>query len=81
MNIGNPKPKRVKLETSEYRKFKIELYNRAKESCEICERWVALDQCQVHHIKHRWQGDDTPDNCLILCWQCHRRVHDGQIKG
>ena len=74
------KKKRIKLKPSEYRKMKTELYNRAKESCEICGRWVEFAQFHVHHIKTRGAGgDDSLDNCQGLCFKCHRAIHDGNL--
>ncbi|MBP2638228.1 MAG: hypothetical protein H6Q72_4135 [Firmicutes bacterium] len=45
--------------------------------CEYCGSHFNL---QAHHIKSRGaRGDDVPGNLILLCWQCHRIVHDGNI--
>ncbi len=45
--------------------------------CEYCGSRFSL---QVHHIKSRGAGgDDVPGNLICLCYECHRKTHDGNI--
>lgn len=35
---------------------------------------------EVHHIIYRqYGGADTLDNLIVLCWNCHRKLHDGEL--
>jgi len=46
--------------------------------CENC--WSTRGPFHVHHIKSRGAGGgDEPENLISLCWECHRKVHDGQL--
>ena len=50
-----------------------------KHDCEYCGK----KQCWTnkHHIKSKGSGgNDTDDNLIELCGDCHRKVHDGIIK-
>ena len=57
----------------------IEVHLRDGCECLYCgEKTVQLD---THHIKLRSQGGhDILENLVSLCWNCHRRVHDAEIK-
>lgn len=64
-----PKQKRVKNQKE---------INKKKHNCEYCGKnncWT-----NTHHIKSRGAGgDDTKENLIELCGDCHRKVHDGKI--
>ncbi len=41
-----------------------------------CQSCGLLSNLQVHHLQSRsHQGDDSGQNLLTLCVQCHRNVH------
>ena len=65
-----PKDKRIKNQ---------KLINNKKHNCEYCGKrncWT-----NTHHIKSKGSGgNDTEDNLIELCGDCHRKVHDGIIK-
>lgn len=45
-------------------------------ACVICKSQTAL---QLHHINGRGTGKtDNADNCVMLCRECHERVHQDQ---
>ena len=47
----------------------MDIYERANYECEICDGVKGL---QKHHIVKRSQlGPDTPENIILLCWDCH----------
>jgi len=32
----------------------------------------------AHHVRHiKLCGNNSLDNCVILCWSCHYSVHEG----
>lgn len=43
--------------------------------CEACDEWRE-DMLEGHHIvPRRMGGTDVPENVMILCHICHKRVH------
>jgi len=78
-NLGHPKPEKIKLTRAEYEALRVEIYNLQHESCKLCYKWAELEGFYLHHIKHRWQGDDSVDNCVGLCAECHTKVHMGVL--
>ena len=68
----------VKLSRKEYHDLRVLIYSAQMESCDSCNRWCEMDQFQLHHIKTRGAGGgDEMSNLVGLCWQCHRKTHDG----
>ncbi len=61
--------------------LRIDLYNnRAREHCEWCGKWIALNEACPHHKKSRGSGGgNEPDNILICCLKCHSAIHSGTI--
>ncbi len=46
--------------------------------CEHCQR--VNTTFHVHHIRSRGaRGSDVEDNLINLCFECHAKVHNGQI--
>jgi len=44
--------------------------------CRVCERSLLIAPVGLHHVVPRDQaGDDTADNLVPLCRQCHDRIH------
>ena len=58
------------------------VYEEQHESCGYCGRWCEFERWHLHHIKSRGSGGAVVDreNLIGLCWQCHRKVHDGNIR-
>ena len=49
-----------------------------KGMCEICHRYT---QTEKHHIKTKGSGgDDSEDNLIEVCRNCHTKIHTGEIK-
>lgn len=64
---------RMRLGPEDYRQLKIKILERDGWKCQRCGR---RDQLQIHHIVHRSQsGADGEQNLVVLCSECHRRVH------
>lgn len=45
-----------------------EVSERADGRCEVCGKGGRLE---LHHILRR-KVKETPDNCIMLCYECHR---------
>jgi len=58
---------------------------RANGICEVCHAPAPFNRAlsntpflEIHHkIPFRNGGDDSPDNIVVLCPNCHRKVHYG----
>ncbi|MBF0231460.1 MAG: HNH endonuclease [Desulfamplus sp.] len=36
------------------------------------------ERADAHHVSHaKFEGANTLDNCVILCWACHYSAHEG----
>ena len=70
-NSYNPVPKNE-------RKKDKKLINNKKHNCEYCGKKNCYTN--THHICSKGAGgDDTEDNLIELCSNCHRKSHDGLI--
>lgn len=54
------------------------VFERDKGKCVMCKSYIAL---QLHHIHGRSRTKtNDPDNCVMLCYVCHMRVHENMQK-
>ena len=71
-NSFNPYPKVKRIKNKK-------LIDKKEHNCEYCGKkkcWT-----NKHHIKSKGaSGNDTEENLIELCGDCHRKVHDGFIK-
>jgi 5-methylcytosine-specific restriction endonuclease McrA len=64
---------RLKLELKEYTSLRKAVLQRDGWRCQKCG---SLTHLEVHHlIKRSRLGDDTMDNLITLCADCHRDCH------
>ena len=69
----HPKRPRIRLVQESYRSLCQQVLERDGWRCQSCG---SLSNLQVHHLQSRsHQGDDSGQNLLTLCAQCHRNVH------
>ena len=68
------------------KKVREYVYRRDGGKCRLCGRPVELKEAHVHHIYHRFgvipadldvPSNDHPDNLILLCPECHVRIHSG----
>lgn len=91
---AQPKHKRIKLEGKAKTKLRRDLHKRAKGQCESCGRHLPFyvfdyagepyfDEFRCGHTSHIISrgagGDDSMENCLYECWDCHRGKHNGKL--
>ena len=68
-----PRRLRLRLDPNSYRKLRTEVLQRDGWRCQTCGR---PDRLQVHHIRSRGRlGDDTDENLITLCADCHSDIH------
>lgn len=73
MNRAFPKRGRKHLESEPYEELRQEILRRDGWRCQSCGRQRDL---QVHHIEARSHlGNDSEQNLITLCANCHRSVH------
>lgn len=67
-------PKRKRIRNRALRK-------RMREDTPWCERCGKPSHGGAHHIKYQSQsGDDVRENLIMLCFDCHRGIHDARYK-
>ena len=73
-----PKHKRIKLSPKKYNKLKEEVFERDQQ-CVLCDK----QPTDLHHVIFRSQmGDDSKENCVALCHDCHKnKAHGDDSRG
>ncbi len=67
------KRRRIQLGTDAYHRLHQEILKRDGWRCQACG---SLRGLEVHHIQRRSQsGDDSEDNLITVCSDCHRAIH------
>ena len=54
------------------KKYRQAVYRRSECRCEICG---STKGCQIHHIVKRRHRIHTPENLILLCWDCHHGTY------
>ena len=45
-------------------------------TCVMCQKWLRRRERRLHHkISMRLGGKNTIDNIVLLCKDCHKKVH------
>jgi 5-methylcytosine-specific restriction endonuclease McrA len=67
---------RLKLDRAAYAELHRQVLIRDAWRCQRCGR---AENLEVHHIRSRSKlGDDTCENLITLCADCHRAAHVSQ---
>jgi 5-methylcytosine-specific restriction endonuclease McrA len=73
MSDFQPRRPRLRLDADSYRKLRSEVLKRDGWRCQTCG---SSDDLQVHHLCSRSRlGDDTDENLITLCADCHSDIH------
>ena len=73
MSGGLWKKNRIKLNQEDYRGLHQHILRRDGWRCQICG---SMQNLGVHHLRFRSRcGDDSEENLITLCAECHARVH------
>jgi 5-methylcytosine-specific restriction endonuclease McrA len=78
----NPQPKllRINLMPKEKTLLRDKIYRKQHQCCDICFKWFKYNMLDMHHRKLRSQGgDDSEENCILVCRGCHNDIHDGKF--
>ena len=76
MSMLRQRKPRWRLDTHDYHALRKEVLERDGWRCQLCG---ALQILQVHHKQFRSRlGDDTAENLITLCADCHRAGHEFQ---
>ncbi len=74
MSILRQRKPRRRLDPDNYRALRKQVLERDGWRCQWCG---ALRNLQVHHRKFRSSlGDDTAENLITLCADCHQAEHE-----
>jgi 5-methylcytosine-specific restriction endonuclease McrA len=78
MRLGFPKLKRLRLDPESYEILRQKVLRRDGWRCQACG---TLSNLEVHHKEFRSQsGDDSEENLITLCADCHARAHNRAMK-
>jgi 5-methylcytosine-specific restriction endonuclease McrA len=78
MQSGLPKLKRARLDPASYEELRQQILRRDGWRCQLCG---ALSNLEVHYKEFRSQsGDDSEENLITLCAECHARIHRESFK-
>jgi 5-methylcytosine-specific restriction endonuclease McrA len=78
MNSFRPKYRTVRLNPESYRKLCRSVLERDRWRCQFCG---ASHNLQVHHKEFRsHSGEDSEENLITLCSNCHSRFHGASGK-
>jgi len=70
-----PKRPRLRLDSAAYDKLRNKILERDGWRCQVCG---SLSELEVHHMQRRSrQGDDSSENLITLCSDCHQAIHAG----
>ena len=71
------KQRRLKLDPDSYRRLCLEILERDGWRCQSCG---ALSNLHVHHKQLRsLGGNDSDENLVTLCVNCHHSVHQNRV--
>lgn len=74
-----PKSRPVRLSGTALKRVCEEVYERDKGCCVNCGRYVA-EGTKPHHVLFKSRGGgDTVDNMVMLCNECHFKVHHSHL--
>ncbi len=66
----------IRLEREQYEELRRAILQRDGWRCQFCG---AMTNLEVHHLQFRsHSGEDTEENLITICQDCHSRVHEGQ---
>ncbi|MGA7764586.1 MAG: HNH endonuclease [Candidatus Sulfotelmatobacter sp.] len=70
-----PNPRRIRLDPFSYQNLKQQVLRRDGWRCQSCG---TMSNLEVHHKQFRSHtGDDSEQNLITLCTQCHTGIHRG----
>jgi len=73
MTSVRPKRARRRLDPDQYEELRNQVLRRDAWRCQFCGTMCDLE---VHHKEFRsHSGDDSEENLITLCAQCHAGVH------
>lgn len=63
------------LESPKWQEIRERILYRDNFRCRLCG---ARERLHCHHIRgsHRFQEEDYPEDLMILCENCHTKIHD-----
>ena len=85
MNEGRPLPVGKDYQLGEmYDEYNVRQYvlKRDNYTCQYCGAHPTEESCvklHIHHIESRKTGGNAPNNLIVLCEHCHKKLHEGSI--
>lgn len=66
------------LTSDHWKQFRQQMIFTSGKVCQVCSQRRHIE---IHHLNYYCLGKETPQDVIILCRQCHQRVHDKYWKG
>lgn len=63
------------LKTYHWWQIREDALERAKRRCQACSN---ADGLEVHHNSYERRGQEEANDVIVLCRECHRRIHEGR---
>jgi 5-methylcytosine-specific restriction endonuclease McrA len=74
--MKTPPKSTMRVEPTSYEKLRLQVLRRDAWRCQACG---AMSNLEVHHQTFRSRsGEDSDENLITLCDDCHRLVHAGK---
>ncbi len=70
------------LKTEEWKMKSSEAKQRASFTCELCgchEDELKDAKLEVHHVSYVRLGYEKPEDLVVLCSDCHRKIHEDKV--
>ncbi|MGL6016164.1 MAG: HNH endonuclease [Selenomonadaceae bacterium] len=72
------KHKKTRLTGKPLAALNQKIYERDGGCCIICGRPVP-EGSKFHHVRQAADKEDTMDNGVLLCYECHQQAHSGAV--
>jgi 5-methylcytosine-specific restriction endonuclease McrA len=73
MSLVRPNPPQLRLDPASYDRLRQQVLRRDSWRCQSCGTMLSLE---VHHKKFRsHSGQDSEENLITLCVDCHASAH------
>ena len=63
------------LKSKHWFKTRVEIFRRDNHHCQMCNKALELRDANVHHKTYDNVGKEHPEDLILLCPDCHKKVH------
>lgn len=63
------------LNTRHWKQMRKDIYCYRNGNCQKCHRHLMFQMSRVHHLNYDNMGNETKDDLMLLCDDCHAEIH------